>query len=89
MGRMLIVYEMIDQVQKKKYIHVIYISEEIVLEINYTLDLKFPFIRKNILMIFYQPDDCLNMILIWFKQKIIVKYFILFYDKKINGVWDV
>lgn len=40
-------------------------------------------------MIFYQPDDCLNMILIWFKQKIIVKYFILFYDKKINGVWDI
>lgn len=91
MGRMLIVYEMIDQVQKKIYIHVIYISEEIVLEINYTLDLKFPFTRKNILMIFYQPDDCLNMILIliWFKQTIIVKYFILFYDKKINCVWDV
>lgn len=40
-------------------------------------------------MIFYRPDDGLNMILIWFKKKIIVKYFILFYDKKINGVWDV
>lgn len=67
---------------EKKNIHVIYISEEIVLEINYTLDLKFPFIRKNIVMIFYRPDDGLNMILIWFKKKLLSYILYFFMIKK-------
>lgn len=81
MGRMLIVYEMMTRFRKKN-IHVIYISEEIVLEINYTLDLKFPFIRKNIVMIFYRPDDGLNMILIWFKKKLLSNILYFFMIKK-------